>query len=53
MVEYGLIIGLISILVIAIFVFLGEDLAGSSGTINRTLTEQPGQNTAAMSQVMY
>lgn len=53
LIEYALILGLISLLVIAVFLFIGEDLAGSNGTINTTLTEQPGQNAGTMSAVMY
>jgi len=51
MVEYGLIIGLIAIIVIAVFVALGGPLKNMFS--NAVATETMGQNQAALSAGIY
>jgi len=51
MVEYGLIIGLIAIIVIAVFVALGGPLKNMFS--NAVGTETMGQNQAALSAGIY
>lgn len=54
MVEYGLIIALVALLVIAIFVVLGEGITGQSGVVTGTMSEEAiGQRGAALSAVLY
>lgn len=54
MVEYGLIIGLVALLVIGVFIILGEGITGQSGVITDAMgDEAQGQRGAALSAVLY
>lgn len=53
LIEYALILGLIALLVIALFMFISEDLAGSNTGMAATLNSKPGEGSAAVSALMY
>lgn len=53
LIEYALILGLIALIVIALFMFIAEDLAGSNTGMAATLDTKPGESQAAVSALMY
>lgn len=54
MVEYGLMIGLLAILVIGVFVALGGPMASQRGVIQESISsEEVGEGKAALSAATY
>ena len=54
MVEYGLMLGLISILVIGVFVIFGTEMVETGGVIDEAVgAEGVGEGQAALSAVTY
>lgn len=54
MVEYGLMIGLIAVLVIAIFVIMGGEMTSRTGMIQGTVGgEAVGEGQSALSAATY
>ena len=53
LIEYALILGLIALIVIALFMFIAEDLAGTNTGMAATLNTQSGQGQAEVSALMY
>ena len=54
MVEYGLMIGLISILVLTVFVVLGTDMVSQTGIISKAIGDEAmGEGHSVLSAALY